>query len=582
MLARDRNHASVLFWSLCNESRVGTGLWRARDVVHRLDPSRPIGGSWAADGGLDLAVRHNPITIAGIDDAEKNVRAPVLWDESWCIWQDIWGDAGELWRDPGLRDAYIAPLPAIYDRFVHSPAVQGTMIWAWSDDIFLLPGAGLEYGRGDSRERFVHEQYAMTGRGVVGDAQWGVVDAWRRPKPEFLHTRKLHSPVQIAGTPLPIPVDRTLRIAVENQFDFRDLSSLQFHWQLGDANGSAHTDVPPRSRGTLTIELPRQPRPGEQLRLQLADGNREFDDWLLAIGEAPRPPAAEAASGPALALRPALSVHTEQRLNGSTTYLAGRDFELGLGAELGDLRRGVAFGQELLRSLPQLHVLATGRPHTPLPVRASWHLAQFEARRDGDDAVVAIKGSYDGFEGGYEYRIKRDGRIDALATFVHTGDPVQVRELGLAFAVPAACDLLHWSRRAEWGSYPADHIGRPRGSARAFAVHKDQLPPTWPWAEDNTPLGCNDFRSSKRAIDSGWIGMPDGPGVAIESDGRQNLRAAVAGEHIDVVVTDFLSGINGLGEWTSNYGTGRLLGKGETVTARVVLRLVASPPPLRQ
>ncbi|HEX5050571.1 MAG TPA: glycoside hydrolase family 2 TIM barrel-domain containing protein, partial [Planctomycetota bacterium] len=577
MVARDRNHASVTLWSLCNESRVGQGLWRAREVLRRLDPSRPVAGSWAPDGSLDFAVRHNPITTAGIDDVEHAVTVPVLWDESWCIWQDIWGDAGELWLDPGLRDAYIAPLPAIYERFAHSQVVQGTMIWAWSDDIFLLPGAGLEYGRGSSRERFVHEQYSMPGRGVVGDAQWGVVDAWRRRKPEFLHTKKLHSPVRIAEAPLPLPPDRTLHVPVENRYDFLDLSGLRFHWQLGEAEGTVRADVPPRGRGTLAIELPRRPRNGERLRVQVADeAGRGIDEVVLAIGEPPQPPAEERASGPAL------SLHTEQRLNGTTTYVTGEHFELGIGEQLGDLRRGVGFGRQLLRSLPVLHVLATGRPQAPLPSGRTWRLTRCEVQRDGDDAKVVVQGRYDGFEGGYVYRIGRDARIDVQATFVHTGELVQVREVGLSFTVPRAADALQWTRRAEWGVYPPDHIGRPSGRARAFPVHGEVLPPAWPWAEDNTPLGCNDFRSSKRSIERGWIGLPDGPGVRIESNGSQNLRATVAGDHIEVVVTDELGGSNGLGEWTSNYGTGRPLGVGEVVTAHVVLRWVATAPPIVQ
>lgn len=41
---------------------------------------------------------------------------------------------------------------------------------------------------------------------------------------------------------------------------------------------------------------------------------------------------------------------------------------------------------------------------------------------------------------------------------------------------------------------------------------------------------------------------------------------------------DYHSGINGLGEWTANYGTGRVLKHGEQVTTRMVLRIVAREP----
>lgn len=56
MIRRDRNHPSVIWWSLCNEYgclgatpdtnytiEVGT---RFRDLVRSQDPSRPISGAW--------------------------------------------------------------------------------------------------------------------------------------------------------------------------------------------------------------------------------------------------------------------------------------------------------------------------------------------------------------------------------------------------------------------------------------------------------------------------------------------------------------------------------------------------------
>ena len=42
MVQRDRNHASIIFWSLGNEAGRGRNLFEAREVVKRLDPSRPV------------------------------------------------------------------------------------------------------------------------------------------------------------------------------------------------------------------------------------------------------------------------------------------------------------------------------------------------------------------------------------------------------------------------------------------------------------------------------------------------------------------------------------------------------------
>jgi len=167
------------------------------------DPSRPDAGSYDR-GSLDVLARHNPITIAEMALMAK-VKRPVLWDESWCIYQGIFGDGTEMWVDPGVRDYYAEPLPAIYDLMVRTPNIAGTQIWAWSDDIFAVPGRGLEYGRGSTASHFIENEYRLPGRGLVGDAPWGVVDGWRRKKPEFWITKKLHSPVKIKEEPVLLP-----------------------------------------------------------------------------------------------------------------------------------------------------------------------------------------------------------------------------------------------------------------------------------------------------------------------------------------------------------------------------------------
>jgi hypothetical protein len=573
LLTRDRNHPSVFLWSVCNESAFGYGFERSHEWLRAADPSRPNAGSYSR-GSLEVLARHNPITLRELAGLEQQPR-PVLWDECWCIFQGIFGDVGEMWLDPGIRDYYVEPLPAIYERMMRSPRMAGTQIWAWSDDIFCVPGRGLEYGREATRSHFIEAEYRLPGRGLTGDAPWGVVDGWRRKKPEFWITKKLHSPIKIQEGPLALPeAGQPLRVRVENQYDFTDLGELTVSWRIEPDAGRVLAALPPHQTGELAIRLRRAPREGEVLGLEFHDrAGRLVDAYNLPLGQTnpPRLPDLRA-PGPT-----PLKILRENYLAGQGTRVVGEGFELGFDQETGLLRRGVAFGQALLLETPRLHVLPAATPFSSLPNPLTWRLRKLAVVPDGPNVRVVLQGDYEHFSGGYELLITPEGALTTRSTFTYDGPRLLARELGLAFSVPREADLLRWERRAEWSVYPPDHIGRPRGEARAFAPHADTVPPAWAWAADNSPLGCNDFRSAKRHLLWAWVGYPSGPGALVQSDGSQHLRAWVASDRILVHVNDWYGGSHvGLGEWISNYGEGKALAPGQKLES--TLRLCLAEP----
>ena len=575
LIERDRNRASVLFWSLANESRFGAAFERSHDWVRAADPGRPTGAATSA--WLEIATLHNPLAISRIDEHEK-LELPLTFDESVAPYQGIFGDVAEMWVDPGIRDYYVEPFPAIMDRFLASKVTFGSMIWCWADDIFCVPGRGLEYGRSATRSHFIENQYRLPGRGLVGDAPWGVVDGWRRPKPEFWIVRKLHSPVMVSEEPLPLPpgpsadlggAGPALRVPVANRFDFTDLSELEIAWSLGSEKGLAQAAVPPRSSGEIVVPLTRLPPPGESLFLEFRErGGRPIDAFRILLGEEPRH-AAPLAAFPAAPLE----VREESTLAGRAVRIIGKEFEVAFDRDVGLLRRGVAAGEALLLESPALHVMPTGRPLSPIPDRLLWKPGRLGVRRDGQDVVVEVEGSYPSFAGRYIYRVTPGGEVEAAGRFVYSGEDLRAKEVGLRFSVPRESDLLRWERKAEWRVYPPDHIGRPLGEARAFPEHGSALPPAWPWSEDSTPFGSNDFRSVKRHIHWASIGYPAGPAVTVESDGRQSARAIVESDRISLHVLDWYGGTGVQAwEWVHNYGEGRLIKKGERIEVSARLR----------
>ncbi|MCC7473748.1 MAG: discoidin domain-containing protein [Pirellulales bacterium] len=610
LLARDRNHPSVASWSICNESSFGYGFARSHEWVRATDPTRPT--SAATSTTLEIATLHNPITLARMHQQETSSDKPLLFDESLAVFQGEFNDVGEMWLDPGIRDYYAVPLIEIYDCLMKSKVTQGTYIWCWSDDLFCVPNRGIEFGRGATRSFFVVNSYRIPGRGIVGESPWGVIDGWRREKPEFWITKKLHSPVRIKEGPLPMPEPgQPIRVPVENQYDFSNLSELKIQWSIGNEQGVLRADVAPRSTGELVIQPARRVEEGAVLSLEFKDrDDRLVDAFRLPLGREPL----HAAPGEKFAAGD-LELRYEDYLSGSSTIAAGNGFHVAIDTENGRLRRGVANGEALLLELPLLHVLRTARPFQPVPDRISWHVEKIDVKKVGPNVVATVAGKYDDFHGGYEITFTPAGKITVSSSFKYTGKDFLAREVGLRFSVPTDCNVLNWERHAEWSVYPKDHIGRPSGMARAFepgatfaqtaglpikveptqtespasAVNRADgssgrvaggpLPaayagPANAWSADVSPMGTNDFRSTKRNIHWAAIHYPEGPGVVVESNGKQHVRAMVENDRISVHVNDWYGGTNvGLTEWTINYGQGKAIHQGDTIDGTVTLQL---------
>jgi len=74
-------------------------------------------------------------------------------------------------------------------------------------------------------------------------------------------------------------------------------------------------------------------------------------------------------------------------------------------------------------------------------------------------------------------------------------------------------------------------------------------------------MGTNDFRSTKRNLQSASITSEGGYGLAIVSNGEQHLRASAETDRIALFINDWFGGTGAIawGEWSLNYGKGHLL-----------------------
>jgi beta-galactosidase len=211
MAQRDKNHPSIIMWSLGNESGVSAAHQAAAAWLRSYDPTRPV----HYESGIsedDMASRGERYSVAVLtkDRPETDVSAPMyppvaaLVDaaESGHLTQPLimceyihamgnsCGDADEYWR--AIR--------------THR-GLQGGFVWDWADQA-LMQGDRLAYG-GDFGDVPNDGAFCMN----------GLVDTFRNPHPSLFELAQVMAPIQIEAT--------GDAFRVTNEFSFTDLASFE-------------------------------------------------------------------------------------------------------------------------------------------------------------------------------------------------------------------------------------------------------------------------------------------------------------------------------------------------------------------
>lgn len=547
-----RNHPSVLFWSLANESYWNKGFAQVAEYVRQADPTRPYSFHDQAYGGYNNQGSTAPIANfhypgPGGNEAATRDGRPMTFGE-YCHLNAY--NRRELVTDPGVRCDWALALTPMWEAMYRTPAVLGGSIWSGVDDVFQLPDGS-----------------------AVGYGEWGPIDGWRRPKPEYWYMKKAYSPVRVLTDSLAAGV--TPEIEVENRLTFSNLNELRADWRLGARQGTATVDAAPGTRATLRLDV--SPAEGDTLFLSFTDPKGYVvDEYALPAGQ-PADRLPEAVTPAATRLR-----ERKDRF-----IVTGGNFQCEVDKASGRLRRVSRDGETLLTDGPVLMALPlTGggclpnhNAHTP-PFNATctdWQATTVEARRDGADVVVRVEGRYREFEGGYTLRINAAGTLEATYDFQALTD-VNPRQWGLVFTAPRTFDRVYWRRKGLWSVYPADHIGRTVGQAPLFfdAVPRDtkgRTRPTWTWNMDANELGSNDFRSTRRNIYYAGLCDTTAHRITAWGNGRQHWRSWLEDGQIRFLVADFDSPGNEMFLESYYAPFRRPVRKGDHISGTVRLRL---------
>jgi len=471
MVERDKNHPSVILWSLGNESGYGPNHDAAAGWARARDPSRPlhyegaIAGDWS--GGRPATDVICPM-YASVEDIEgwaartDDPRPLIL-----CEYSHAMGNWG------GLADYAAA--------FARHGRLQGGFVWEWIDHgIRARDERGREYWKygGDFGESPHDANFCAD----------GLVWPDRTPHPGLHELRYVSRPVAVTHR-------GGHRFRIENRRDFTDLSDLRGTWEL-TVDGTVtrrgafpRLSVPAGGTADVVLDLGRESGHGERF-VTFRFALRRATDWApaghevaweqIALPSRPRAPA-----GTARSARPTRSEGGLVLVGSGTRAVV--DDASGRLIDLAHSRTG-----NLLESGPvlQLWRAATDNdglrllPERSRGVLARWlelgldrlehRLSSMQAVRDAVVVVHAAsgRGRWDDVVHRQRFRLLDTGGL-LVENDVSFGPALRdIPRVGVVLVLVPGLERLEWYGRGPWEDYPDRRASTIVGSFRSTVTEQ--------------------------------------------------------------------------------------------------------------
>jgi len=242
MVERDKNHPSVIIWSLGNEAGNGINFYTDYRWIKKRDPSRPIqyervqqgwGTKATFDWNTDILVPMYP-SFQSLKVYADRFDKPVIMCEYAHSMGNSTGNLQDYW-----------------DVIESKPSLQGGFIWDWVDQgLVKKTSDGQQYWAygGDFGPKYLPSD----GNFLIN----GLVFPNRTPHPALKEVKKVYADMAFT-------MDANGRIKVLNKYYFRNLSDVRYQWEvmkngeLLDSGRLNPVEIQPGESASLDINIPK-------------------------------------------------------------------------------------------------------------------------------------------------------------------------------------------------------------------------------------------------------------------------------------------------------------------------------------
>lgn len=208
-IVRDINKPSIIYWSIGNEDPLTSLHMVSVKLVKALDPTRPVLLPWRPEEWLPK---------------EVDILAPHYWNPQ--EYDRLAGHSGRPVISTEYTHAYgndaFGGLEARWKALTKHPAGAGAAVWMWADQGVKTPVR--------KKEKDLSEDEYLR----INTAGWdGIVDSYRNFTRDYWETKAVYAPVYPVVDKISfVPGQDSVRIPIQNDFDFTNLSSVKMAWSV--------------------------------------------------------------------------------------------------------------------------------------------------------------------------------------------------------------------------------------------------------------------------------------------------------------------------------------------------------------